>query len=140
MSLILKIAIAVAAALFIGVSATMNALFLSSLGQTPAEIGLLISVSIAADVVKAALPVVIGRAIEVRAWAHCTVASVLLAFVTALSLTSGAGFAALTRNGAVATRVAQGDTLTARQAELREIEVSLDRLTQSRAVAVVEAE
>ena len=140
MSLILKIAIALTATLFIGVSASMNALFLASLGQTPVEIVLLATVSIAADVVKAALPVVIARAIEVRAWAHCTVAGMLLTFVTVLSLTSGAGFAALTRNGAIATRVAQGDTLTARQTELRDIEARIARLTQSRAVAVIEAD
>ena len=41
-----------AALLFLGVSATMNALFLSSLGRTMLEVGLLAAVSLASDISK----------------------------------------------------------------------------------------
>ena len=140
MSLILKLAIALAAVLFIGISATMNALFLSSLGQTSVEAALLASVSVAADVVKATLPVVIARAVAIRAWGHCAAAGVMLALVTALSVSSGAGFAALTRNVAVTSRIAQVEVLTARRKELREVDAQIEALAPSRAASVIEAE
>jgi hypothetical protein len=140
MSLILKIAMAFAACLFIAVSATMNALFLSSLGQTSVEVALLAAVSIAADVVKAALPVVIARAVTMRAWGHCAAATVMLALVTALSVSSGTGFAALTRSTAVSSRTAQAEVLAARQTELRTVDAQIEALVPSRAASVIEAD
>ena len=139
MSLILQATVASAALLFIAISAIMNALFLSSLGRTPVEVGLLAAVSIASDMVKAVLPVLIVRAVIVRAWSHCAIASVMLTVVVALSLASGTGFAALTRNAAVTARGAQADELAARQKELRELETGIDGLARSRQTAVVEA-
>ena len=44
MNLLLLVAVALAALLFVAVSATMNALFLSSLGRTPIESRLLATV------------------------------------------------------------------------------------------------
>ena len=140
MSLILKLAIALAAVLFIGISATMNALFLSSFGQTSVEIALLASVSLAADVVKATLPVVIARAAFLRAWGHCTAAGVMLTLVTALSVSSGAGFTALTRNAAVTSRIAQAELLAARQRDLQLVDAQIEALAPSRAVSIIEAD
>lgn len=140
MSLVLQVTVAGAALLFIAVSATMNAMFLSSLGRTPVEVGLLGAVSIASDIVKAGLPVLIVRAVIVRAWSHCAIASVMLMVVVVLSLASGTGFAALTRNSAVTARGAQADELAARQKELREIETGIEGLAPSRQTAVVEAD
>ena len=139
MSLILQATVASAALLFIAISAIMNALFLSSLGRTPIEVGLLAAVSVASDMVKAVLPVLIVRAIMIRAWSQCVIASVMLTVVVALSLASGTGFAALTRNAAVTTRDAQADELAARQRELRELEIGIEGLAPSRQTAVVEA-
>ena len=140
MNVLLSGAIAAAAVVFIAVSAIMNALFLSSLGRTPVEVGLLAAVSIASDVVKAVLPVLVVRAVIVRAWAHCAIASLMLIVVVALSLASGTGFAALTRNTAVTARDAQADGLAAMRMELRDIEAGIEGLAPSRQAAVVEAE
>jgi len=140
MSTLLNAAMTLSAALFIAVSATMNALFLSSLGRTPVEVALLAAVSIAADVVKAALPVVIVRAVIMRAWVHTGIAAVMLIVVVALSLASGTGFAALTRSGATAARQAHADDLAARQREIRELEVQIDALPPSPPTSVIEAE
>jgi hypothetical protein len=139
MSLVLQATVTSAALLFIAVSAMMNALFLSSLGRTPVEVGLLAAVSIASDMIKAVLPVLLLRAVMVRAWSHCALASVMLTAVMALSLASGTGFAALTRNAAVTVRGAQADELAARLKELRDIEAGIDGLAPSRQTAVVEA-
>jgi hypothetical protein len=139
MSLVLQVTVAGAAILFIAVSALMNALFLSSLGRTPVEVGLLAAVSIASDMIKAVLPVLLLRAVMVRAWSHCALASVMLTAVMALSLASGTGFAALTRNAAVTVRGAQADELAARLKELRDIEAGIEGLAPSRQTAVVEA-
>ena len=140
MSLVLQVTMMLAAVLFIAVSATMNALFLSSLGRTPVEVGLLAAVSIAADVVKAGLPVVIARALVLRAWTHGIVAAVMLVVVIVVSLASGTGFAALTRGAAVATKEASADKLAARQREVRDIEARLEALGQPRPAAVIKAE
>ncbi len=140
MSLVLQVTVASAALLFIAVSAMMNALFLSSLGRTPVEVGLLAAVSIASDMVKAVLPVLIVRAVIVRAWSHLAIASVMLTVVMAMSLASGTGFAALTRNAAVTVRGAEADELAALLRQLRDIEAGIDGLASSRQTAVVEAD
>jgi len=140
MSLIVQATVAVAAALFIALSAVMNALFLSSLGRTAVEVGVLGAVSIASDLVKAVLPVLLVRAVMVKAWGHGAIASLLLAIAVALSLASGTGFAALTRHAVVANRDSQADALAARQTELRDIEAEIASLGVARHTAVVETE
>ena len=57
MSSLPTLCIAISAALFIALSATMNALFLSSLGRTAAEASILAVLSIAADMNNPVLPV-----------------------------------------------------------------------------------
>lgn len=128
MSHLLLLVIGTAALLFIGVSAAMNALFLSSLGRTALEAGLLASVSIAADMTKAALPVVLARAIALRAWGEVGAATLMLVCVTALSLVSGTGFAALTREAASDARIANAERVVARRTELQRIEVRLSAI------------
>jgi hypothetical protein len=140
MTKLVTVAIALAAALFIAVSATMNALFLSSLGRTPVEVGLLATISIGADVVKAVLPVVIAWAASKRAWLHTGMASMMLAVVVALSLASGTGFAAMTRGASTAAREAAADELAARRRDVADIETRLAALPQTSPVKVIEAE
>ena len=67
-----------AAALFIAVSATMNSLFLGSLGRTPLEAGLFAAVSIAADLAKAVLPVALLAALARRLLLTALAAAALL--------------------------------------------------------------
>jgi hypothetical protein len=140
MTKLVTVAIALAAVLFIAVSATMNALFLSSLGRTPIEVGLLAAISIGADVIKAVLPVVIVWAAVKRAWLHTAMASVMLAVVVALSLASGTGFAALTRGASTAAREASAEELAARRRDVTDIETQLAALALTSPVAVIETE
>jgi hypothetical protein len=140
MTLFVKGVVLLAAALFIGVSASMNAVFLSSFGRTPLETGLLIGVSLAGDGVKAVLPVVVMRALGLRAWGHAVMASVMLAVVMAMSLGSGVGFAALTRGSAIGARETQAGVLAAREKDLAGIDRRLARLPDTRSAARIEAD
>jgi hypothetical protein len=140
MSHVLVIAMALAAAVFIAVSATMNAMFLSTFGRTGVEAGLLTALSIAADVAKAALPVVILRALLLRAWLVTTLASMMLAVVIALSLASGMGFAALTRNASTSAQQSKADTLAAAQRDGRDLDARIDALPVTLPVGVIETE
>lgn len=133
-------ALALAAVLFIVVSMIMNALFMSSLGRTSLEIGLLASVSVAADIVKVVLPIVIMRALCLRAWVHASFAITMLVVVVVLSLVSGTGFVALTRGGAAAVRDTKSEMLASRKQQLREIETRIATLTAARPSSIVEAE
>lgn len=140
MTTIVKGIVLTAATLFIAVSASMNAAFLSSFGRTALETGLLGCVSIAADAVKAVLPVVLLRAVAVRAWAHAVMTGMMLAVVVAMSVASGFGFAAMTRGAAVTARDAIAEALAARQTELRELEIRLSALPVVRSMAEIEAD
>lgn len=140
MTIILQVAVCFAAFLFIGVSATMNALFLSSLGRTSLEVALLAAVSVASDVSKAVLPVLIVRASLMRAWGNVGAAALMLIGVTALSLASGTGFTALMRDAAGATRQAHAERLAAIRQELREIGNRLAGLTSPRAADIIDVE
>lgn len=135
----LTFAMASAALLFIVLSATVNALFLSSIGRTPVEIALLAALSIAADVAKAGLPVVAVRAALVRAWGHLIAATLMLALVVMLSLASGIGFAALTRNAATSVREAKAQQVATWRRDLVELDAQLQRLSPGRSVPVVDA-
>lgn len=132
--------IATAAALFIALSATMNALFLSSLGRTATEASILASLSVAADMTKAVLPVVVVRAIVLRAWGQLAGASLMLGIVIALSLASGIGFAALTRGAATAARQADADMRSSTQLQLRDLDARLEQLPHGRTVGVLDIE
>lgn len=135
-----RLVIGTAALLFIGVSATMNALFLSSLGRTAIETGLLICVSLTADMTKAVLPVALLRALVVRAWGEASVALIMLVCVTALSLASGTGFAALTREAATGARSAQIERTTAQRAHIQRLEARLATSQILRSTAAMEVD
>lgn len=132
--------IATAAALFIALSATMNALFLSSLGRTTTEASILAMLSVAADVTKAVLPVVVLRAIVLRAWGQLAAASLMLGIVVALSLASGIGFAALTRGAATAARQADADVRSRTQLQIRDLDARLEQWPHGRTVGVLDVE
>lgn len=136
---LLAFAMASAALLFIVLSATVNALFLSSLGRTPIEIILLAALSIAADVAKAGLPVVAVRAALLRAWGHLLAATLMLVLVIVLSLASGIGFAALTRNAATSAQESKSQQVATLRSDLAVLDVQLQRLAPSRSVPIVDA-
>ncbi len=134
------LAIAAAALIFIGLSAVVNALFLSSLGRTFVEVVLLAMLSVAADMAKAILPIVLVRSIRLRAVGQTTGAALMLVIVVTLSLTSGTGFAALTRGASTAARDAERLTRSALEQRLRDTDAQLALMPVGLPVAVLEAE
>jgi len=140
MSVLIRVLVLGAALLFIAVSGAMNAHFLSSLGRTPLEAGMLGAVSIASDAAKVALPVVMMRALALRAWVHAFAAALMLVAVVGLSLASGTGFAASTRSSIVSEREAHAGRIAARQRDLADLEQRMKTLAPSRPEAVIEAE
>ena len=136
----LQAAVVAAALLFIVVSATMNALFLSSLGRSPIEIGLLAAVSLAADLAKATLPVLVARAILLRAWGYAAVSALMLLFVVLQSLASGTGFIAMTRGAATSMHEARSEQLAQRRKELVDVEAEIAGLGAGQPVELIEAD
>ncbi len=140
MSILIRLLVLGAALLFIAVSTGMNAVFLSSLGRTPLEAAMLGAVSVASDAAKVALPVVIMRALALRAWVHAFAATLMLIAVIGLSLASGTGFAVSTRSSVVAERETHAGRIAARERELAELEQRAKTLLPSRPEAVIETE
>lgn len=137
MSSIIKGTVLAAALLFIAISASINALFLSSFGRGPLETGLLAGVSIAGDVVKAVLPVVLSRTLLQRAWGQAALCGLMLAVAIAMSVASGLGFAARLRSEAVTIREGASAALKAREAELADVEQRLAALPPARIVSAI---
>lgn len=137
MSAIIKGTVLTAAILFIGISASINALFLSSFGRSPTETGLLAGVSIGGDLVKAVLPVVLVRTIVQRAWGQAVLCGIMLAVTIAMSVASGLGFAAGMRSDTVTLRENASAALRAREAELAEIEQRLAALPAARTISAI---
>lgn len=140
MTMMLRGVVLVAAVVFIAISASMNALFLSSFGRSVIETSLLAGVSIAGDVVKAVLPVVLLRAVLHRLWGQAALSAIMLAVVVAMSLASGLGFAALTRSGSAVSHQGRDAALHARTADLTEVDVKLSALPAARPRALIEAD
>ncbi len=139
MNLILRIAVALAALVFISVSAAMNAVFLSSLGRNGMESVFLGLVSVASDVMKAVLPVIFVRSIALRAWAHCAITAAMLTLVVILSLASGSGFVAMARGAAQSSISALSEKLGAAKRDLQEAEAKFAALPIGRTATVIEA-
>jgi hypothetical protein len=140
MQRLVHVTIVAAAAIFISGSAATNALFLSSLGRTAGEAALFGSISVAADLAKVVLPVIVARAWARRLWWQGGLAALLLGAVIALSLASGTGYAALTRDAVSAGRESGAQNLAAATAALAELEQRFARLPAAREVAVIEAD
>ena len=129
---------ALAALMFIVASATINSLFLSSLGRTSLEAGLFAAVSLASDITKAILPVVMAWALARRAWFHAALAGVFLAMAMTLSLGSGVGFAVSNRGAVTAEREELVLRLAQARADLAEADRRLAALASARGVATIE--
>jgi hypothetical protein len=130
---------ALAAFVFIVVSAAMNGLFLSSLGRTNFEGGLFAAISVASDLAKAILPVIVLRALAANAFGRAAIAGALLFGTIALSVCSGVGFASMTRGGITADRDSAAERLAQAKADLTEVEQKLTSLGTPRAASIIDA-
>jgi hypothetical protein len=129
-----------AALAFVVVSGVMNALFLSSLGRTNSELALLAVVSVAADIAKAALPVLILWLWSRKAWAQLSVAVLMLVVLIIVSLASGTGYAAAMRGVAIAKHEAKAEHTERLKSDLVAIERQLEASAPARPVTVIDAE
>lgn len=139
MTILLWYLAVLAATMLIVGSATVNAMFLSSLGRTPVEAAVYGAVSIAADIAKVVLPIAIAAAVAARVWLQASLASLLLLGVIGLSLTSGTGFASLTRGTVTAAREAAFARLAALEAERAALLARLSPMQAAREPAIVAA-
>jgi hypothetical protein len=115
-----------AVAAFIAVSTVMAFRFGWTLGSTAYDQWLYATVGASADAVKAFLPLLITAAWSASQYLRCLAATALFTVVTAFSLTSSFGLAALQRADKLSVHAAMATTYHDRRAEL-------DRLIAERA-------
>lgn len=111
-----------AALVMCAVSASMNFMFLSSLGKTPLEGHVLGAASAAADLLKALLPFFIAWSWSARRFVPAIGGTIVFVFFAGFSLLSAIGFAADNRGVLVETRESLTATYQRVQVGLRDAE------------------
>jgi hypothetical protein len=98
-----------AALIFIAASAMTNFVFASSLGKTQIEGHILGAVSVAADMFKAILPLIIVHAFRTTRYGVMLWGSLLFVVVLVFSFTSALGLIASNRSGVVGARAVSAE-------------------------------
>ncbi|MEO0730837.1 MAG: hypothetical protein AAFY64_10685, partial [Pseudomonadota bacterium] len=129
-----------AAGVLLVVSAAMNWRFGFYLGTTELDGFIYGSASAAADVMKALIPFLIVAAWRNKMWSQMAASAVVWLVVTAYSLTSALGHAALNRQDTAGQRVAQATTYTNLQSDLERAKQQLSWVPQHRPAATVQSE
>jgi hypothetical protein len=129
-----------AASVLLAVSAAMNWQFGYNLGRTPFDGYIYGAASAAADCMKALVPFYFFAAIRNRAWSQAASAFVVWAVVTAYSLTSALGHAALNRADTSGARSVQTQSYEGVRADLKRAQEQLSWVPQHRPAATVLAE
>jgi hypothetical protein len=127
-----------AALIFIAASAMTNFVFASSLGKTPLEGYILGAVSVAADMFKAILPLIIVHAFRTTRYGVMLWGAVLFVVVLVFSFTSALGLIASNRSGVVGARAVSAERGVQIARELAGIETLHTGLPVHRAVAIIE--
>lgn len=117
-----------AAVTFVVASGAINFEFWSQQGRSVHEGRILGVVSIAGDVLKCVLPVLIAVAVEARRWLYVTVGSFALAVFLAAGLVAAVGFSAVNRGDLVGGREGMSSQLDLARRELQAIEGRISRL------------
>ncbi|MEM1306995.1 MAG: hypothetical protein AAGG99_05680, partial [Pseudomonadota bacterium] len=129
-----------AAGVLLVVSAAMNWRFGFYLGTTELDGFIYGSASAAADVMKALIPFLIVAAWRNRMWSQMAASAVVWLVVTAYSLTSALGHAALNRQDTAGQRVAQATAYANLQSDLERAKQQLAWVPQHRPAATVQSE
>lgn len=130
----------VAAAVLLGVSATMNFKFGQSLGRTGAD-GLIYGMaSVAADCFKALSPFFFFAAVRNRSWSQALAAAVVGLVTMAYSMTSAVGHAALNRLDTTSQRTVEATSYKDLRAELARLAEQRAWIPQHRPAATVQAD
>lgn len=129
-----------AAGVLLIVSATMNWRFGISLGRTELDGQVYGAASAAADCLKALIPFFFFAAIRNRMWSQALAAALVGVVVTAYSLTSSLGHAALNRFDTAGNRAAEAQAYQDLRADLKRAQDQLSWIPQHRPAATVQGE
>lgn len=129
-----------AAGVLLAVSAAMNWRFGYSLGKSEMDGLIYGSASAAADCLKALIPFFFFAAIRNRMWSQAAAAAVVGLVVTAYSLTSALGHAALNRMDTSGQRAAEAQSYADLRADLKRAQEQLSWVPQHRPSQSVQAE
>jgi hypothetical protein len=129
-----------AAGVLLAVSAAMNWQFGYNLGRTPFDGQIYGAASAAADCMKALVPFFFFAAWRNKMWSQAAASALVWSVVTAYSLTSALGHAALNRADTTGTRTVQAQTYTDVRSDLKRAQDELSWIPQHRAAATIQAE
>ena len=128
-----------AAGVLLAVSAAMNWRFGFSLGKTELDGQIYGAASAAADCFKALVPFFFFAAIKNRIWSQAAAAAVVWVVVTAYSLTSALGHAALNRFDTTGQRAVDAQVYKDLRADLKRAQDQLSWIPQHRPAATVQS-
>jgi hypothetical protein len=129
-----------AAGTLLAVSAAMNWSFGYSLGRTPIDGQIYGTASVAADCMKALIPFFFFAAIRNRMWSQAVASAVVMCVVTAYSLTSALGHAALNRADTSGKRIHEAQSYQDLRTDLERQRGELARIPQHRPGGTVQSE
>ena len=129
-----------AAGVLLAVSAAMNWSFGYSLGRTHFDGQIYGAASVAADCLKALVPFFFFAAIRNRMWSQAVASAVVMTVVTAYSLTSALGHAALNRHDTTGQRANEAQLHKDLRTDLDRDRAELARIPQFRPAGAVQAE
>jgi hypothetical protein len=129
-----------AAGVLLAVSAAMNWRFGYSLGTTEFDGLIYGAASAAADCLKALIPFFLFAAVRNRMWSQAAAAAVVGVVVTAYSLTSALGHAALNRLDTTGQRAQQTAVYQDMRADVKRMEEQVSWIPQHRPAATVASE
>ena len=129
-----------AAGVLLVVSAAMNWRFGFSLGKTELDGEIYGAASAAADCLKALVPFFFFAAIRNRMWSQAGASAIVWVVVTAYSLTSAFGHAALNRFDSAGKRAVEAQSYKDLRADLKRAEDQLSWIPQHRPAATVQGE
>ncbi len=129
-----------AAGVLLAVSAAMNWRFGYSLGKTELDGLIYGSASAAADCMKALVPFFFFAALRNKMWSQAAASVVVWVVVTAYSLTSALGHAALNRLDTAGQRAVEAQSYKDLRADLKRAEEQLSWVPQHRPMAAVQSD
>jgi hypothetical protein len=129
-----------AAGVLLAVSAAMNWRFGYSLGKTEFDGNIYGAASAAADCMKALVPFFFFSAMKNKMWSQAAASAVVWVVVTAYSMTSALGHAALNRADTSGTRTTQAQSYTDLRTDLKRTQDQLSWIPQHRPAQTVQGE
>jgi hypothetical protein len=129
-----------AAGVLLAVSAAMNWRFGYSLGKTELDGNIYGAASAAADCMKALVPFFFFSAMKNKMWSQAAASAVVWVVVTAYSMTSALGHAALNRADTSGTRTTQSQSYSDLRTDLKRTQDQLSWIPQHRPAQTVQGD